>query len=130
MSKNIILGEIQNSKQYIFEINRILKKELISKKYKVVVKIVDEEDWEDRIAAIHAGKYDYIVDSFFIQTDRMKKVNFTYSFATIIPRIIYDPDTTKTNTIKYFNYLLKIWVKPFIYLFLLAIIVGVKHKVT
>jgi hypothetical protein len=40
MSKNIILGEIHNSKQYIFEINRILKKELISKKYKVVVKIV------------------------------------------------------------------------------------------
>ena len=55
----------------------------------------------------------------------MKKVNFTYSFATIIPRIIYDPDTTKTNTIKYFNYLLKIWAKPFIYLIILAIIVGI-----
>ena len=127
MSKDITIGISWSEKdpkpllQLIY--NQIADK-LTSKGYKIKDKYIENIPWSERLNIVASGKCDTIIDAFYITSKRMLLVNYTTPVGMLLPKIIYSPEMKKYETSKYIFYLLEIWRKPIMYLFILAIIVS------
>jgi Zn-dependent membrane protease YugP len=127
MSKDIVIGiswNKDNPRPLFSLIYEKIVDKLTVKGYKIKSKYIDDFSWSERIDMVADGECDTSIDAYYITSKRLDEVNFTTTVGILLPKIIYAPEMEKQENTKYFFYLLDIWKKPFIYLFILATIIS------
>ena len=102
----------------------IMRKLLKDLKLKTKIKWVREKDvnFNQTIEDVAAGKYDLAIGNFSMSAVRAKKISFTHPVYLTDSSLVYRQSESHPFTL--IKNILKIWVKPFSIIFILAAIIG------
>lgn len=102
----------------------IMRKIFKDLKLKPKIKWVKEKDvnFNQTVKDVESGKYDLAIGNFSMTADRSKKINFTHPVYLTDSSLVYREE--ESDPFVLIKNILKIWVKPFATIFILAIIIG------
>ena len=106
---------------FAVDIMRKLFKDL---KLKPKIKWMRKHDvnFNQTVKDVAAGKYDLAVGNFAMTADRIKKVSYTHPIYLTDSSLVYREDESSYHNLV--QSILKIWIKPFSIIFILAVIIG------
>ena len=102
----------------------IMRKIFKDLKLKPKIKWVQEKDvnFNQTVDDVASGKYDLAIGNFGMTADRSKKISFTHPVYLTDSSLIYrENESNPQNLIKN---ILKMWIKPFFIIFILALTIG------
>ena len=106
---------------FAVDIMRKLFKDL---KLKPKITWIKEKDvnFNQTVKDVAAGKYDLAIGNFSMTADRSKKVSYTHTVYLTDSSLVYREN--ESHPMVLIKNILKIWVKPFSIIFILAVIIG------
>ena len=82
----------------------------------------NDVDFNQTVKDVADGKYDIGIGNFGMTADRAKLIKYTYPIYLTDDSLVFRAD--ETNYYSLFRSVLKIWLKPFIFIFISAILIG------